>query len=53
MTGLSSVGPTTPHGKVVAALREAVYAPGGATCPTCTQHAQVYRRKINSGMARG
>lgn len=25
----------------------------GAECPVCTQHAKVYRRKINSGMARG
>lgn len=24
----------------------------GAPCPLCTQHAQTYRRKINSGMAR-
>lgn len=24
----------------------------GATCPCCTQFAKVYRRKINSGMAR-
>lgn len=24
----------------------------GASCPLCTQHAKVYRRKINSGMAR-
>lgn len=27
--------------------------PGGTTCPTCQQHVQVYRRKINSGMAAG
>lgn len=24
----------------------------GAACPVCTQHAQVYRRTINAGMAR-
>lgn len=24
----------------------------GVSCPLCTQHVQVYRRKINSGMAR-
>lgn len=28
-----------------------VRKPGGATCPLCDQHAQMYRRKINAGMA--
>lgn len=41
----------TPHGVVKASLREDVEQPGGGICPTCTQHAQVYRRKINAGMA--
>lgn len=27
-------------------------AEGGAHCPVCEQHVQVYRRKINSGMAK-
>lgn len=28
------------------------HASAGAECPVCEQHVQVYRRKINSGMAR-
>jgi hypothetical protein len=32
-------------------LRVQVYN-GGATCPCCAQHAKVYKRQINSGMAR-
>ena len=33
-------------------LRHNAKQPGGAQCPTCEQHVQVYRRKVNSGMAR-
>lgn len=47
----TSTDPATPHGDVIAKLRHDIYLPGGSVCPTCTQHAQVYRRKINSGMA--
>lgn len=37
-------------GEARAALREQVDK--GARCPCCTQFSKVYRRKINSGMAR-
>lgn len=33
-------------------LRGEAGKPGGAKCPVCEQHVQVYRRKINSGQAR-
>lgn len=49
---MTDIGPFTPHRDVKSWLLAQVYEPGGATCPTCTQHAQVYRRTINSGMAR-
>ena len=42
--------PHTPIGKVRAWLLGQVDA--GASCPLCHQHVQVYRRKINAGMAR-
>lgn len=31
-------------------LRERLH--DGATCPACTQHVQLYKRKLNSGMAK-
>jgi hypothetical protein len=37
------IPPDTPHHMVVDRLRLAVYDTGGALCPTCQQHAQVYR----------
>ena len=43
---------TETHAEVQERLRKQVFQPGGAVCPTCKQHAQVYRRTINSGMAR-
>lgn len=46
------VPPGMVHADVQAKLREAVKQPGGAICPTCTQHAQIYRRQIYSRMAR-
>lgn len=41
---------TTTFAEAKSWLRERL--DDGADCPLCTQHAQVYRRKINSGMAR-
>lgn len=43
-------GPLTPLHEVKAFLRENVDE--GIHCPACTQMAKVYRRKINSTMAR-
>ena len=40
--------PTTPHHQVVAELGVAIYESGGAICPTCSQHAQVYRWSLYS-----
>lgn len=40
----------TPLAQLKAWLRSE--ADNGATCPVCEQHVQVYRRKINAGMAR-
>jgi hypothetical protein len=42
------VPPDTPHHAVQTMLRSAVYDPAGAVCPTCTQHAQVYRWSLYS-----
>lgn len=33
-------------------MRRAAQEKGGATCPCCAQHVQVYRRRIYKGMAR-
>lgn len=41
----------TFHEDVQAMLREAVFQPGGAICPTCNQHSQVYRWSLYSTAA--
>lgn len=41
---------TTPLGKVKSWLRERLH--DGANCPACGQRVQLYKRKLNSGMAR-
>lgn len=41
----------TFHVDVKNMLREAIYRPGGAICPTCTQHSQVYRWSLYSTAA--
>lgn len=40
---------TTTVAEAQAILRDQVDE--GATCPVCTQHAKVYRRRVNKGMA--
>lgn len=45
------IPPTTQHQHVVERLRLAVYDENGATCPTCQQHAQVYRWNLYSTAA--
>lgn len=50
MSQTSPLDPTTPLVAVKTWLRARVDK--GATCPCCGQYAKVYRRKINSGMAR-
>lgn len=47
---ITSLSSSTPLHLVRDWLRQRVDE--GATCPVCQQHAKVYRRKINSGMAR-
>lgn len=47
MTGFRD---SAPLGVVRNWLRQ--HADEGTTCPACTQHVKVYRRKVNSGMAR-
>lgn len=42
----------TTLGEIRAWLREHTVMPGGTRCPACGQHAQVYRRVLNSNMAR-
>lgn len=49
MTNFSS---TVTLAQLKAWLRTKCQQPGGAKCPVCEQHVQVYRRKINAGMAR-
>lgn len=44
------MNPNTPLGRAKEWLRERV--DDGEYCPLCTQYAKVYRRKINSTMAR-
>jgi hypothetical protein len=46
------IPPGMAHADVQQKLREHVRDPGGgAICPTCTQVAKVYDRKVHSGMA--
>lgn len=45
-----SVPDSVPLGQAKAWLRSRLDK--GADCPLCTQHAKIYRRTINSGMAR-
>lgn len=45
-----SLPDSTPLGQAKAWLRARLDK--GADCPLCTQRAQTYRRKVNSGMAR-
>lgn len=47
---VTTFGPATPLGQVRAWLKLKINE--GITCPCCGQFAKVYRRKINSGMAR-
>lgn len=42
----------TPLGVVRDQLARDAAEPHGTTCPACTRHVQVYRRKLNTGMAR-
>lgn len=49
---MSEFTTSTPLGEAQEWLRERATHPGGAVCPCCTQHAQVYRRTIGSAMAR-
>ena len=44
--------PTDTLAAARAWLRKAARERGGTRCPCCGQHAQVYRRSINAGMAR-
>jgi len=45
-------GDDPPLSVLRAQLLEERDRPGGTQCPTCTRHVQLYRRKLNSGMAR-
>lgn len=43
---------STPLHSIRSFLQRAAREPGGTECPACFQHVQIYRRTINSGMAR-
>lgn len=47
---MQNIPPTATLAQLKAWLRTKVDK--GGTCPVCEQHVQVYRRKLNSGMAR-
>lgn len=49
---MAAFGPDTPLGQIRAWLRVKGLQSDGARCPACDQHVKLYRRKLNSGMAR-